>query len=91
MKIKYFAHLRDCTRTSEESYTGSAQTLRALLNDLCQQYGAAFRKWVFTPEGELSGIAIVLVNGKDVRDHDWLETTLSPVDDICIFPPVAGG
>ena len=64
---------------------------RVLLNDLCRQYGASFRKWMLTPEGELSDIAIVLVNGQDVRHSGRLETPLSPDDEIFIFPPVAGG
>ncbi len=91
MKIQYFAHLRDITRVSEESYSSSAPTLRVLLNDLCKRYGPAFRNWLITPDGELKNIAIVLVNGNDVRHTGMLDTPLSPNDSICIFPPIAGG
>ena len=91
MKIHYFAHLRDCTGVSEAAYTAPAPTLRILLNDLCKHYGPLFRKWVLTPEGELSDIAIILVNGRDVRHSGRLETSLLPDDEIFIFPPVAGG
>ena len=91
MKIHYFAHLRESTGVSDATYTAPAPTLRVLLNDLCRQYGSMFRKWVLTPEGELSEIAIILVNGKDVRHSGRLETALSPDDEIFIFPPVAGG
>jgi len=91
MRIKYFALLRDCTRVSEEQYTGPARLLGELLAELCSRYGPGFRKWVLTPEGDLSDLAIILVNGKDVRDGKRLDTSLSPADDICIFPPVAGG
>jgi MoaD family protein len=91
IKIKYFAYLRDVTRVSEEQIPIPFSTLRGLLEVLCKRYGPGFRKWVLTPEGELCDIAIVLVNGKDVRDGKWLETPLSQGDDICIFPPVAGG
>lgn len=91
MKIQYFAHLRDVTRVDEEVYTAPAHTLRVLITDLCARYGPAFRKWVLTPEGELSQIAIVLVNGSDARHTGMLDTPISPTDWICIFPPVAGG
>lgn len=91
MKIQYFAHLREITRVSEETYTASAPSLRVLMNDLCQRYGASFRNWVMTPEGELCDIAIILVNGNDVRHSGRLDTPLSPTDSVCIFPPVAGG
>mgnify|MGYP001011981320 CR=1 FL=1 len=91
MTLKYFAHLREITRISEENYSPHAPTLRALLDDLCRRYGSAFRGWLLTPEGELSQIAIVLVNGNDVRHTGMLETPLSPSDTVCMFPPVAGG
>ena len=91
MKIQYFAHLRDVTRMTEENYTSSAPTLRDLLGDLCRRYGPNFRKWVLTPDGDLSSLAIVLVNGSDVRHTGRLDTPLSPTDLVCIFPPVAGG
>ncbi len=91
MKLHYFAHLRDCTGVSDANYTAPAPTLRVLLNDLCRQYGTPFRKWLLTPEGELSDIAIVLVNGQDVRHSGRLDTPLAPDDEVFIFPPVAGG
>ncbi len=91
MKIQYFAYLRDCTHISEEQYTKLAPTLRVLLTDLCARYGPEFRRWLLMPDGELSDIAILLVNGNDVRHTGRLDTPLSPKDTICIFPPVAGG
>jgi len=91
MKIQYFVYLRDCTHLAEEQYTAPAPTLRFLLNDLCRRYGQGFSKWLLTEEGELSDIAIILVNGNDVRHSGRLETKLSPDDTVCIFPPVAGG
>jgi sulfur-carrier protein len=91
MKIQYFAYLRDCTRKKEEEYSDDAPTLRVLISDLCRHYGPGFQKWVMTPEGELSEIAIVLINGNDVRHTGWLETPLSSNDLVSIFPPVAGG
>ncbi len=91
MRIQYFAYLRDCTRVAEETYTAPAADLRDLLGDLCRRYGQGFRKWLLTPDGELSDIAIILVNGKDARHTGRLDTPLSPDDLVCIFPPVAGG
>ncbi len=91
MKIQYFANLRDCTHTSQEEYSAPAPNVAVLLNDLCRKYGQEFRKWVLTPEGDLCNIAIILVNGRDVRDGSCLKTPLSPQDVVCIFPPVAGG
>jgi len=91
MRIKYFAYLRDVTRVAEEQYTTTAATAGALLDELCRRYGPPFAKWVLKPDGSLSEIAIILVNGRDIRDGVWAETPIAPGDDICIFPPVAGG
>lgn len=91
MRIQYFAYLRDCTHKTEDIFTDDVPTIGVLMTKLCQQYGNGFRKWILTPEGELSDIAIVLVNGNDIRHSGRLETSLSPDDHICIFPPVAGG
>lgn len=91
MKIQYFAFLREVTRVREEQYDAHAPTLRVLLDDLSRRYGPGFQKWVLTPEGDLCEIAIILVNGHDVRHDGRLDSPLSPEDTVCIFPPVAGG
>ena len=91
MKIKYFAYLRDITHTAAEHYSQPAATIGGLLETLCQRYGPDFSRWIRTPEGGISTIAIILINGKDIRDGAWVDTPLSPDDEVCIFPPVAGG
>ena len=88
--LSYFAVLREVTHTSAEEWTRPAATLRDLLHDLVARYGPRFGRWVL-PDGEHTGLAIVLVNGSDVRGLQGLDTPLKPNSEICIFPPVAGG
>lgn len=90
MKVQYFATLRDITRKREEEWTPPASTLRELMQGLVARYGRGFEKWV-VHDGELSGLAIILVDGRDARHTGGLETPLPPDSEIFIFPPVAGG
>ncbi|BAI75133.1 protein (plasmid) [Azospirillum sp. B510] len=90
MKISYFALLRDATRKHSEVWERPAPTLRVLMDDLAAEYGANFARWVMK-NGELAGYAIILVNGKDVRGLQGLDTPLAADSDVFIFPPLAGG
>jgi sulfur-carrier protein len=88
--ISYFALLRNVTHTPEEVWTRPAPTLRHLLTELIAKHGAEFARWVM-PDGQDTGYAIVLVDGRDFRSLQGLDTPLTPQSEICIFPPVAGG
>jgi molybdopterin synthase sulfur carrier subunit len=89
MKVEYFATLRDVAGRREENWDRPAATVGQLLRDLIARYGRDFERWVLK-NGDL-GLAIVLVNGQDVRGLQRLDTPLSPDDTVTIFPPVAGG
>jgi molybdopterin synthase sulfur carrier subunit len=90
MKLRCYAYFREILGKNELEWTAPAATLGVLLGDLSRQYGKPFRRWVY--EGEaLSHIVIILVNGKDVRDLQGLDTPLKPDDTIVLFPPLAGG
>ena len=91
MKIQYFAHLRDSAGCKEEVWTQKTPILRDLISELCKKYGKSFEKWVLNEDGSLCEIAIILINGNDVRHKAYLDTQLSDEDIVSIFPPVAGG
>lgn len=90
MKLLYFATLRAVTGKREEMWEKPAPTLRVLMTDLIARYGAGFAKWV-VENGELSGLAIILIDGKDARHLQALDTPLDPDAEVAIFPPLAGG
>ncbi len=90
MKIEYFAMLRQVTGKTQEQWNRPAATLGDLMGDLCSKYGDGIKRWLY--EGDrLSTIAIIMVNGRDVRHLQGFETPLKPDDTVVIFPPVAGG
>jgi molybdopterin synthase sulfur carrier subunit len=90
MEIKYFADVRDLTGHNSVTWNVPASTLDELLHALAGRYGYRFAARMF--EGlALSPTIIILVNGRDVRHLDGLETPLHADDTISIFPMVAGG
>ncbi len=90
MQIEYFAMLRQATGKNREQWNKPAGTLGELLRDLSERYGPGFSRWLLDGD-QLSDIAIIMVNGRDVRHLQGLATPLQPDDTIAIFPPVAGG
>jgi molybdopterin synthase sulfur carrier subunit len=46
---------------------------------------------VLDDNGHVPQYVAVVVNGRDIRHLNGLETRVQPEDEIAIFPPVAGG
>lgn len=90
MMVSYFATLRGLTHKSEEAWPHPAATVGELLRGLVATYGSEFARWVL-PDGQDTGLAIVLVNGRDMRSLQGQATPLQDSDRVFIFPPVAGG
>lgn len=71
----------------------SGSTVRQLLDNLAIELGEDFSALLnYTPEGELDGNLVVLVNGRH-GGHlpQGLDTPLQDGDEVSIFPPIAGG
>jgi MoaD family protein len=90
MTVKYFATIRTYTGETGRHLDDAPADLRELLTTLAGRYGTSFRRAVFSG-GELSGEIIILVNGRNVRYLQGLDTPLAADDEVSIFPMVAGG
>jgi molybdopterin synthase sulfur carrier subunit len=89
MVVKFFAYIRDYTKTKETKIDG-CETVEVLLKELCKRYGSKFEKKIFI-NGELSSEIIILVNGRHIVHCNGIQTQLSSGDEVSIFPVVAGG
>ncbi len=90
MTVKYFATIRTYTGEAERHLDDGPADLRELLTALGRLYGVSFRGAVFSGT-ELSEAIIILVNGRNVRYLQGLDTPLAADDEVSIFPMVAGG
>jgi sulfur-carrier protein len=90
MTVKYFATIRTLTRENERRIDSRPGDLRELLTQLAERYGRLFRRTVF--DGDvLHGEIIILVNGRNVRHLQGLDTPLGEDDEVSVFPMIAGG
>jgi len=90
MKVRLYATLRAAAGTGELNWQRPAPTLGALVHDLSEQYGSRFRRWMYDGD-QLGPWVILLVNGRDSRHLQGLDTPLHAEDEVSLFPPVAGG
>lgn len=67
------------------------EPIKALLNRLAKKYEAISR-FLYEPSSqELRGEVAVIVNGREIRHLNGLETRLRTGDKITFIPPIAGG
>ncbi|MCL6476919.1 MAG: MoaD/ThiS family protein [Peptococcaceae bacterium] len=71
---------------------GEGSTVRSALGELASFAGGRMREEIFDPAtGEPYAYLLILVNGRDVRFLQGLETVLKESDILLVFPPAAGG
>lgn len=90
VRVKAFAMLREMIGKESVVDLPGGSTIRDLLGQIASGH-ADFAGRVFSPDNSLSSSVIVLVNGKNILQHDGLQTLVSDGDEVAIFPPVAGG
>jgi len=91
MEIKVYATLREVAggKTVEiENLAGL--TVGQMLEQLFGRFPALQSK-LLNREGDFHSAFHILINGRDARYLDSLETVIKADDEIRIFPPVGGG
>lgn len=92
MEIKVYATLRDVVGGPSVRFDEVAEmTVGQMLQALVAKYPALLPKLVIGAGKELHPALHILVNGRDMRYLNGLETMLTAQDNIRIFPPVGGG
>jgi len=89
VQVQLFATLREVTGTSR--LTVHASSVGEVLSFLVRTYGEALSRRLLTPTGDLQETIAVLVNGRNIRFLQGLDTLLEAGDTVTLIPPVAGG
>jgi MoaD family protein len=94
ISVRFFTILREIIGKKEETLQFSKNqkvTVNTVLEKLSEQYGKAFREYVYDSNGEVKGFLQLLVNGRSLSKTEGLNPELSDGDVIAILPPVSGG
>ncbi len=91
MQVRLYATLRQTVGTKiVEIPVQAEQTVGDILRALVQLH-PSLDKAIWYPDGSLAGHVAVILNGRDVRHLDGVDTPLSDEDTLDVFPPIGGG
>ena len=91
MEIEVYAMLRDVVGGKSIHIDGApSMTVAQVLEEIFVIHPVLHDK-VLDKAGNLQSSVHLLINGRDVRYLDGLETVVTPQDRIHMFPPVGGG
>lgn len=91
MEIKMYATLRTVVGGKSVILNhAEARTMQQILRELYDMFPDLKSK-LLLKDGTMHSAFHFLVNGRDARYLDGLETLVKPTDDVRVFPPVGGG
>ncbi len=90
MKVKFFANIRDITKSKEIEMEAPEDIMR-LLFLLSEKYGKEMRKKLISEDNRLHSDMIVLLNGRHIEHLEEERSKLSDNDTVSFFPRIAGG
>lgn len=88
--IKAFASLRTIMQSETQMEVNHGSTIADLLDKLEIFYPGLFHE-VYSGPGVLTPFVNILINGRNIRHIDDIQTRLVEGDLVAIFPPAAGG
>ncbi len=91
MEIKVYATLRPIVGGPSVKLNGVTEmTVEQMLNSLYAKF-PDLRPELYKGRDDLHPAIHILINGRDMRYLDGVQTKVSTSDEIRIFPPVGGG
>jgi molybdopterin synthase sulfur carrier subunit len=91
LKIKFFSLIKLDLKKDEVDYQLSgSKSVKEIIKLLDQEFDNYFSRKLLE-NGELKSGTIVLLNGRNIRHLQGLDTLVENKDEITIFPPSGGG
>ncbi len=89
VKVKFFKLFREVTgKTEDEVQSPSVITIEELLTQLSKKFGIDFAENLYDRKGKVKEYVQILINGKDIKVLQGLETKLGEGDTVSIFTGV---
>ncbi|MCQ5375064.1 MAG: MoaD family protein [Methanomassiliicoccales archaeon] len=89
--FKTFGHIASSIGTTEAKIETNGNTVQDFLGALIEKYGDRISKILFPKESQISDLIYILVNGRNIRHINGLQTEIRNGDVISVFPVTAGG
>lgn len=90
MEVRFYATLRPLVGGRSVVIDDACDTVGAALDALVTRF-PDLRERLLADDGAVRPFVAVMVNGRDIRHLQALDTPLPPGCELDIFPPVAGG
>jgi len=88
--VKLFANFREALGKGVVEVK-NVENVEGLIEKLIQMERKLENEFYYPGTKELVKTIQIMVNGKNIKNLDGLETSLKSGDEVAIFPPVAGG
>jgi molybdopterin synthase sulfur carrier subunit len=90
IEAKLYATLRAIAGGKSVTLERQPDTVGAALEELSSRF-PDLRAGLFDDDGAVRPFVAVMVNGRDIRHLESVDTPLEDGDTLDIFPPIAGG
>jgi len=91
LKIKFFSLIKlDLKKDEVDIQLSGSKSVKEIINPLDHPWDNYFSRKLLE-NGELKSGTIVLLNGRNIRHLQGLDTLVENKDEITIFPPSGGG
>ena len=90
MQIRFYATLRPLVGGRSVDLSDPPDTVKGILERLACEY-QGLHDQLFDGDGAVRRFVAIMVDGRDIRHIDGLDSRVNPESELDIFPPVAGG
>ncbi len=91
-KITFLSLLKDRIGAKELNMALEDQsTIKDLFSKLFEKFGEDMKKILIKNTGDLNDQVVIMINEKNIRSEDNLDTKIHNNDEIIFLPAIAGG